>query len=285
MAKNNVVNFAPTGEKKKRRIPQYVGLVIGLCIAAFVCSVFVILAINDFDIGKALGAREATTSDEEVSEVMSSEAESLSGGVVQSVNFLVMCSDEGELVFSQLISVDSANRKIRIKPLPLDYTLEFGSEKMSISEALGNKSYAVIKEAFLSRNTVISKYVHVTEDNFKRLMTKVGAVPIEIQGNYEVNIDAVKYTFSPGTQSMTSDTLIKYMRFAETGEAALRIQGSAVADIFRQHFTQDNFIRGESFFSSLINFVDTDITAFDYSAAQAVLSDMFSGEISVAVVS
>ncbi len=286
MDKHNIVNFAPTGEKKRRNVPRIVSITVAACITAFLVSVLVILAINDFDIGKALGARDATLPAEETSSE-ASENEGLTdmGEFEESLTFLVLCSDNDELTFCQLISVDLQGSKIRIKPLPLDYTLKLTSGDTTVSEAFRTQSLSVLAASFSSRSINIKKYVHVTEDNFIRLMSNLGAVSVEITGNYEFNIDAVRYTFSPGVQNMTSDTLLKYMKFAETGEAGLRLQGNATAAIFRQHFTKDNFGKGESFFSTLINLVDTNITAFDYNAAQTVLSSLLSGTVETTVVS
>lgn len=284
MNRKDVINFAPTGEKKRKKVPAYVGLIIGICLTAFAVSVFVILAMNDFDISKALGARQPYPATEETTV----ESGSVSGGTVDTagaVNFLVMCSDGKELTFVQLISVDAAAGKIRIKPVDIGYTLEFPSGEKSVGQAFLSESVNSIMEAFELKSITVKKYVHITEENFRRLMSNLGAVEVQVMGDYEFNIDAVKYTFSQGTQNMTSDMLLKYMKYAEKGEAALRLQGQAVAAVFRQHFTETNYSRGESFFSTLINLVDTNITAFDYSAAAGTLSAMLSNSVEVTVVS
>ena len=287
MDKHKVVSFAPTGEKKRRSVPHFVSIAVVVCIAAFLVSVFAILAMNDFDVGKALGARDAVGSDEETTLSQSEENESLTdvGEFKESVTFLLLCSDDEQLTFCQLVSVDVANSKVRIKPIPLDYSLNLATGDASVSEVFSGQSLSVLAASFSSRNINIRKYVHVTEDNFVRLMSKLGAVSVEITGSYEFNIDAVRYTFTPGVQTMTSDTLLKYMKYAQQGEAGLRLQGNATAAVFRQHFTKENFGKGESFFSTLINLVDTNITAFDYNAAQTVLSALLSETVEIAVVS
>lgn len=286
MNKHNVVSFAPEGEKRKHRMPHIVSISVVFCFAAFLMSVFVILAINDFDISKALGARQAASTEETTAAVAAeNESSAELSDLKEALTFLVLCSDKDELTFCQLISVDVANGKIRVKPLPPDYKLVLATGETNIKEVFGNDSLSVLAASFSSRNINIKKYVHITEDNFRILMSKLGAVSVEITGNYEFNIDAVRYTFTPGVQNMTSDTLLKYMKFSETGEAALRLQGNVMAAIFRQHFTKENFEKGESFFSTLINLVDTNITVFDYTAAQTVLSSLFAGTVEIAVVS
>lgn len=287
MGKKDVLNFAPTGEKKKRRIPYYVSIIVAGCIIAFVVSVAVILAVNDFDIGKALGAREPETDTDSTTLVSGDPTGELPDDILSegAVNFLVLCSDSQSLTFCQLVSADPAAGKIKIKPLPADYKLGAETGEKSIGELFGKASYTDICKAFSSRGIEISKYIHVSEDNFKRLMSNLGQVPVEVKGNYEFNVDAVKYTFVPGIQNMTSDMLLKYMKYATDGEALLKLQGDAAADVFRQHFTSENFEKGDSYFSMLINFVDSNITAFDYTAARSVLSAMLKAGVEITVVS
>ena len=286
MDKHNVVSFAPGGEKKKRNIPHLVTMGVAACIAVFLVSVLVILALNDFDIGRALGAREetrpvqeATTETGEAAVLADTEA------FKESLTFLVLCSDGEELTFSQLVGVDIAGKRIRIKPLPSDYILTLPSGESSLGEVFRKESLSVLAASFASRNINIKRYVHVTEDGLRRLLSNLGTVGVEVTGSYEFNIDAVKYTFSPGMQNMSSDTLIKYMKHSEKGEAALRLQANVSAAVFRQYFTKENLNRGESLFSTLINLVDTNITAFDYNGALPVLSALLSDTVEITVVS
>jgi anionic cell wall polymer biosynthesis LytR-Cps2A-Psr (LCP) family protein len=159
------------------------------------------------------------------------------------------------------------------------------SGEASVSEVFCKESLSVLAASFASRNINIKKYVHVTEDNLRRMLSNLGSTRVEVTGNYEFNIDAVKYTFTPGEQNIAPDTLIKYMKYAETGESALRLQANTAAAVFRQHFTKENLDKCESFFSTLINLVDTNITAFDYNGALPVLTALLSGEVEIAVVS
>ena len=284
MQRKDVINFAPTGEKKRKNIPGYVKFTVLGCIAAFFISAFIMLAANDFDLSKALGAREAVTEKNEETTVQAVDT----GADIdfgEAVNFLIFCTDKNELTFMQLVSVDAAGKKVRIKPIAPDYTLSFPSGEKTVSEAVKGESGSNICAAFSLKSVKTDKYIFITEDNFKLLMSKLGSVPVEITGNYEFNIDAVKYTFAPGVQNMTSDMLLKFMKHARTGEEALRLQGAVTASIFKQHFTLANFQKGENFFSELINLVDTNITAFDYGKAKNVLSALLSGEIEITVVS
>ncbi len=286
MNKHNIVSFAPGTEKKKRSIPHPVILGVVMCVVAFLVSVFVILSVNDFDIGKALGVREATNASEETTaENPGSEVLADTEGFKEAFTFLILCSDGEELTFCQLAGVDIAGRKVRIKPVPTDYMLSLPTGEATVEDVFRKESLSVLAASFASRSINVKKYVHVTEDNLRRLLSNLGSVSVEVTGNYEFNIDAVKYTFVPGVQNMAPDTLIKYMLHSETGESALRLQANASAAVFRQHFTRDNLNKGEGFFSTLINLVDTNITAFDYNGALSVLSALLSEEVEIVVVS
>ena len=188
MDRKNVINFAPKGEKRKHNMPRYVILTIIGCLLAFAVSAFVILAINDFDIGKALGAREASTgASDETTLPDTDETQPSTGEFTESATFLLLCSDKEKLTFCQLVSVDTAGRKIRIKPIPLDYTLKPQSGDITVAEAFEKESLSILAASFSTRNIHVKRYVHITEDNFKRFMSLLGPVPVTVTGNYEIN--------------------------------------------------------------------------------------------------
>lgn len=287
MRKKDVINFAPTGVNRRKKTPKYVALIVLLCIAALAASVFIILAMNDFDISKALGARQPEVTSETLADTASSgvnSAESDMPDVRSEYAFLVLCTDKSELMFSQLIYVEPAAARIKICPVSENRILKTENGEITLAEAVRSTSLNSVCEAFAADNIKIDRYVHVTEENYRILLSNLGVVNVEIEEDCEFNVDAVKYTFSKGTQGMTSDMLIKYLRYAGDESSAAHIRATVTASVFRQHFTKSNFEKGESFFSSLINSVDSNITAFDYDAAKPVLEDMLSAPFEITVV-
>ncbi len=286
MRKKDIINFAPTGVNRRRRTPGYVGFIVFACIALFVGSVLIILAINDFDIGRALGAREAET---EATDDGSSSSLSVSASPKPELSsreeytFLVICSDKSEVLFAQLIYVRPADAQIKIVPVPEDRAMKTEDGEMSFSDMFRTASLGTLCEAFSRDSVNVDRYVHVTEENYRILLSNLGAVSVQVEEHCEFNVDAVKYTFEPGIREMTSDMLIKYLKYAGNEKNRDRIRALVTLSVFRQHFTKSNFEKGEGFFSSLINSVDSNITAFDYGAAKPIIESMLSDTTEITV--
>lgn len=288
MKKKEVINFAPEGVKSKKRLPGYVTAIILVCILAFLISIFIILAKNDFNIGKALGAREAQELIQEETtkppEIMTAPVYADLQKEEESTNFLVLCTDKKEFTFCQMIAVLPKENRIMIRPLAPDFKLTSGGKQYTLDEIYYSVGGQELVKAFADAGMPVDRYVYLSEENFVRVMKNIGTTPIEIGEDCEFNIDAVKYTFRKGTQNLTSDMLLKYLKFAASGSEKLRLQANATADIFKKHFTAENFSKGDELFSSLINNVDSNITAFDYDAARSTIETMLNGKTQITVI-
>ena len=274
MKKTRPIDFTKTISKRRSGLGILL-IVLGV-IAAGVLSFVVLLAKNDFDINKFFGTRapEETTAEAE-SETPSEEGSSAQAFTDDnSVNFLLVCADDKKNVdFCDVISVSYAEKVIRVKPVSPELTLEYRGGAYTLAELFALSSAGAVRDALIERGIGISRYVSVNETNFKMIMQKLGAVDIFLQSDISFAVDAITYSYPAGTQKMTADTLLKYMKYADKGDALLSVQGQALAQVLRTHFTAENIDRGDEFFASLINLVDSDISAFDYANNRAELSD------------
>lgn len=287
MGKKDIINFAPTGVNRRKKTPKYVGFIVFICVALFAASVFLILALNDFDIGKALGARDAQTTAENENSSASLTSGTIENNKVFSQKdsvFLVICSDKSDILFSQLIYVSPSASQIKITPVSSERIMKTESGEMSFAEAFRTTSLGALCDAFSKDNIKVDRYVHVTQENYRILLSNLGSVSVSVEENCEFNVDAIKYEFPAGNNEMNSDMLIKFLKYAGNDKNRDRIRAVVTLSVFRQHFTKSNFEKGESFFSSLINSVDSNITAFDYEAAKPVIGSMLSGAVEITVV-
>lgn len=281
MKKTPPIDFT---KKNPRRATLVTALIIAAVILLGALSFVALLAVNDFDLSKFFGTRapEETTA-EQVSEETTAEistAEAFSDD--SSVNFLLICSDsEKNLDFCDVISLSYAENVIRIKPVSPELTLEYRGGGYTLEKLFGLFSAGAVSEALTNKGMSISRTVSVDETGFKMIMQRLGSVDILLTAEVNYSVDAIKYSFPAGTQTMTSDTLLKYMKYAAVGDALLKVQAQALAQIVRTHFTAENIERGEEFFASLINLVDSDISAFDYTENRGRLSAFLSGKPSV----
>ena len=235
-------------------------------------SFIILLAVNDFDAAKFFGIR---LSDETTGQ---SAAQADETAAVESapefsdtdaVNFLFVCHDSSELSFCSVLSVSTKENNIKIKAVSTDMTAELNGAKTTAAEAFRRKGIAGVKEILSARGITVKKYVSVTESNFKITVGKLGATEIDLPRDIEFTDGNVKYTFSSGKNTFTADLLLKLIKFGDTGDGLTSLQSLAQAAVVRKNLTAENFNKGSDFFSSLINQVDTDITAFDYSEASA----------------
>lgn len=171
MKRKDIVNFAPKGESSAKKLPPYVGLIITACLLVFLASVFIILAANDFDIAKAVGVRmpeENQTQKKEENENTEVYKTDIPLNFTDTVNFLLLCSDGGELTFCQIVCAAPADGIIKIKPISPDHSLKYQDGEKPLSEAFRSLSPEKIAEAFSCGNMPIKKYVSITEENFVR---------------------------------------------------------------------------------------------------------------------
>lgn len=288
MNRKEKISFAPRAINDKKRFPHWVALIVAAALLLGLISFGAILAMNDFDLKRALGAREEESTmpaGEETSEGSTAEAQVSLEQFTEAVNFMFLCAENKEIDFCQIISVNPSENLIRIKPVSLDFALETEAGRRSLTEVYKNGAPADLIKAFSKKGIEISRYVIIDEDGFVSLIQKLGAVDMTLEKEFSFEGDELRYTFDAGDISMNADAFLQYMKFASTGDDLLRVQGEAAAAAFRTHFTAENAEKGGDFFSELINLVKTDINAFDYSGAAAVIRTMASSGAEISVIS
>lgn len=284
MNRKDTINFAPEGLNNKKKFPIYVVFIVIAVLLLGALSFTVILAKNDFDMKKALGIRvPETTNEENTEEEETTRSEELSDAEAGSCNFLAVCAQGKDIDFIQIISVSPAERLITVHPVSLDMALETSAGVRTVSEIYSKGGVNDVVAALETKAVPIVRYVLINEENFVSLIQTLGAVDMVLQKDFSFTGDELKYTFDAGRISMNADALLQYMKFGAYGSELLNIQGEATAAILRTHFTAENARKGEDYFSKIINLVKTDISAFDYTAAVAVINDIAASGITVTV--
>lgn len=272
MKKISGLDFTQKTRKKKSGV-AIAAIVVGVLIIGAV-SFIILLAANDFDAAKFFGMR---TADETTESQSAETAVSVVGETApefsdaDAVNFLFVCHNSSELSFCSVISASIKENSIKIKALSPDLSADSGGEKTTIADAFRKKGISGVKEILSARGIETVRYVSVTENNFKLTVGKLGSTEIDLPRDIAFTDGGVKYTFTAGKNTFTADLLLKLIKFGDTGDGLTSVQALAEAAVVRKNLTRENFDKGASFFSTLINQVDTDITAFDYSASSAAI--------------
>lgn len=286
MSRNDKITFAPRGVRGKNRMPRYIWMTALAAVFFGILSFVVILAMNDFNLSQALGKRqEQPDPAAETTTAAPADASALQD-LNDALNFLAVCvTDEKELTFCTVVSVLPSNGTIRVKPVSPDFILETESGRMRLSDVVQRGSMQDVTAGLAARSIPIAKYVLVTEDDFIGLLQKLGPVDITLETAYDFTDGAMRFTYSAGAVSMAAEAMLSYMKSAAAGDDLLRLQAEAAAAVIRTHFTAENAEKGEDFFSTLINFVTTDITVFDYTSAATVIKALAAGGLSISVIS
>lgn len=271
--------------REKRPLLIWATLVVGVLLAGIV-SFVILLAANDFSLEKLLGARQP--SDTESTTALSEEATSQAAAPYtdeNALNFLAMCVDKTDVILCELISVSASENALRIKPVSPDISLEYGGNTMSLQELFEAYSVKAVCEALEARNTRIDRWVVIDEHSFKTMMKSLGEVAVFLEKDVSYVVDSITYTLNAGTRNMTSETLLNYLKYAGQGDELALLQAQAVATVISTHFTVENLEKGEKFFSSLINLVDTNINAFDFNNSYSAIYNFIENSPEISVIS
>ena len=142
--------------------------------------------------------------------------------------------------------------------------LDFGGEKQLAS-------------ALEAENGIkIDKYIRSTDSSFKSLINSFGGFETTVEEAIDVRSDRLTAIIGAGKQSMTGDTLLKYIRYYENEP---KTQAEIIADIVEQEITPANFKKADSHYTRVINLVKSDISVVDFASVKTGIDALlYSGE-------
>ena len=254
-------------------------LVLGVVIFAAV------LALNDFDFAKFLGAEDPSEDASETVSISGQDSFAAPFSDASAINVLMVCHSEKTVTFCELMSFSAAENSIRVKPVSPELLLPFGGKQRRISEIFYDFGAAEIARALGEKGITVQRYFSVSEPKFKLLLQKFGNVTVTLPGRVDVNVDAIRYQYPKGAQELTPDALLGLMKYAYEDEDALSFQAEAVAGILRTCFTLETMERDESFFSDIVNLIEGNLTAFDFAEYKPRIIEFITNEPEISVIS
>lgn len=267
---NTSLEFKTNKEEKGHRKFTF-GLIFGIGVVMLACvCVLLLLREYDFDIDNLIGRTPETTQAEETT---------VPTPVLEGVaNFLVACSDDDStyLHHAAIVNVSLTDRKIKI--YTLDATDETTASGFSgnLSKHLAHGGMVQLKSAVEELTGVeISRYIRATDSTFKGLIKIFGGVPCVIKEKVRYSVDGVGYIIEKGEQTLTPDMSYKYMYYlSQKHENKPEVMSDFLADMLCTFLTQENYSKVDKIYKSLVNILDTDISAFDFSNNKANLSQL-----------
>lgn len=240
---------------------------IGTVMLACVC-LLLLLKEYDFDVDNIIGRVSETseTSNESTEQVVKPEGKA---------NFLLLCSDDaGEKVHHvAILSVDLGKAKMTIKTVDAKKKVTVNSLTGDLSKQLSHGGMTQVVTAVEKlTETDISRYIRATDTSFKGLVKVFGGVPCTVDKKISYSVDGVGYIIEKGTQTLTADMSYKYMYYlSQQNENMPEKMSEFLTDMLCAFMTQSNFGRIDSIYKSLVNILDTDISAYDFANNKANL--------------
>ena len=247
--------------------------------AAFSCffvllggiSFLLLLRYYNFDLSAIGNPAEETT----VEETTVKPEPQVSG----SYRYLLLCTADSsnELRFAAVLNADMEALELSVTPLDPTQSLSYGGCTGNLSAQLdfgGEKQLAAAIEAATGIKT--DKFIRSTDSSFKSLINSFGGFETTVEKAIDVRSDRLTAIIGAGRQTMTGDTLLKYLRYYENEP---NTQAEIIADIIEQEITPANFKKADSHYTRVINLVKSDISVVDFASVKTGIDALlYSGE-------
>lgn len=233
--------------------------------AAFSCffvllaglSVLLLLSFYDFNLSAIGNPNAEETSTAETTTKLVPE-------VTGQSNYLLLCTADSSnaVYFASILSADMDSISLTIHPISatqivtapgctgtLEQQLDYGGEQQLVT-AVENAC-----------DVEIDKYIRSTDSGFKSIISAVGGFETTIDEPIDVRTDKLTAIISAGEQTMTGDTMLKYIRVYENEPLK---QAAIISDLLRQKLTPYYFENADSYYTKIINLSKSDISVLDF---------------------
>ena len=260
---------------------------------AFVCfslllgaiSFLMLLRAYDYDFRNIV--RTTESSEESSTEVSESAVQELSG---RAVFLFIHISDDGKSVRGiDYIAADLGKKSIGILPLTADRSVTLDGKRTTLQSAfVYGGAEGLMKAAAAAVDFSADKYILMTDAGLINCLKTLGDVKITLPQAIRCKRENLILELPAGEQLLASDTVLRFIKYNLSvygSEEAAKQNAALLAAAVKTYVDESLASRSEEVFSTLINFVEGDITAVDFAAAKSKV-DAFAlsqdkGEIAV----
>lgn len=262
--KNRGDIFFSKTDKEKSSEQRFLIIALVLIVIFSVIFVFVTAVKNDFS------AKEFFKPDNiSVTENVSENEIDILPQVSGKNNFIVLVSEENNLLFAGIIQTDMDNLAYKASMLRADTVVE--GEKLSmIFKKSGAENVKKAVESLL--NTSIDYYISMESDKFTEVYEKFGEInyPVINSIKYKNNDTAVPFSVrvKEGEQSLKGSQIIGLMRYYLDIEKKPSLANDIMLTILAQQINENNYENKDELFEKFIASAKTNITVKNYSMAE-----------------
>lgn len=192
---------------------------------------------------------------------------------VDKSNFLIIgVSDTEEYQrYFALIQVNMEMNTLSVTSLPV--TTSFAGKSITALYKEGGGG-AVKNSLATALGIQIDRYLTIKDSSFKKINNKLGVPTYTFAQDIKFSTsgdDAYAVRVKKGEQKLTGEQMLKIFRYSGEEAKDFKLQNELFAVAIQTLLNQDNFDKSESLFKSLMNYVDTDVVAGDYTEKKEVL--------------
>lgn len=262
--KNRGDIFFSKTNKEKSSEQRFLIIALVLIVIFSVIFVFVTAVKNDFS------AKEFFKPDNiSVTENVSENEIDILPQVSGKNNFIVLVSEENNLLFAGIIQTDMDNVAYKASMLRADTVVE-GEKLGMIFKKSGAENVKKAVESLL--NTSIDYYISMESDKFTEVYEKFGEInyPIINSIKYKNNDTAVPFSVrvKEGEQSLKGSQIIGLMRYYLDVEKKPSLANDIMLTILTQQINENNYENKDELFEKFIASAKTNITVKNYSMAE-----------------
>lgn len=198
-------------------------------------------------------------------------------------NFVVMVSEEGNLLFAYLLQVDMDNVSYKLTALSPN-TLSDGNSLAQIFKSSGAENTKIAVESLIG--TDFDYYISFERDKFIEVFNNFGEIkyPVIDAVRYKDNDSAVPYSvrIKEGEQSIKGSDAVNLVRYYLDNSKPSFANDLLLACLVGQ-VNQDNYENREVLFRNFIKSAETNITVKDYSMSTDALLVLSASRTGVSV--
>lgn len=182
-------------------------------------------------------------------------------------NFLFALTKDGNsgLQLLAVVNVDSQTSQIKVTAIPVTATCNVNNIDTTMQEHLLNGGITELLWAVGEYSKIsIERYMYCDEKDFVEIMKCFGNTDITIDETVNHEFNGINFIIESGTQSMTPDTLLKYLIYVSDTVFASPEKLASLFSIIAQKVLscqQPQDIQNN--YEKIINYINTDISAMD----------------------
>ncbi len=253
MRKKKELRFTSEKQEKTKRFRAFIVAFVAFVLVFGSVSTLIFMKSLNFDLQNLLQSPDDADTTAETT------TESVLPVVVRDSAVLLLCCDtDNQLTLLAVLCTDAEKNVLSVCALDTN-TLAAPSSDTDFQTIFIKNGMAGLKNAVSSAYGIqIDRYIKLTESNFKKAISAVGDISMEISAPIAYRGEDFSLYLDAGVQTLTGDLFTKYLRYVDVNGKSRAT--AALVEATLQSMATNN---REKQFNTLFNLSDTDFSIVD----------------------